>query len=304
MAKLRANHGTEKNPFVAMTIRVLILLAIVTALIFMALKFFDQVDHRPIVDSSESAFFDNYDRQHLLPEIREVEVVHHKYYSLGYSERHEQAMWVCYVINKEELRIPNVERYDRFEDDDKVSTGSATYYDYRGSGYSRGHLAPAGDMAFSEEAMRESFFMSNISPQVIAFNGGIWRELEETIRDWAYNNEHLYITTGPILDEIYTKIGNNGVSVPKYFYKAIIDIDEPDMKAIAFIMPNELSERPLMEYAVSIDELENRLGIDIFPDLINDEDLEASLEAAFNPLSWPISEKRYQLRLNSWNKNQ
>lgn len=303
MAKLRANHTPDRNPFIGMTIRVLLLLAIVSALIFMALQYFGKPvrDMTPV--NSEELFFEAYSREHLLPELKNVEVVHHKYYSLGYAEAHEQAAWVCYVLNKEELRIPNVPRYDRYEDDMKVSSGSATYYDYRGSGYSRGHLAPAGDMAFNEEAMKESFFMSNMSPQSIAFNGGIWRELEESVRDWAYADRHLYIVTGPILEGAMEKIGKNKVSAPLYFYKAILDIDEPEIKSIAFIMPNEISERPLMDYAVTIDILEQRLGFDLYSNLLNNDSLEASLEKRFEISLWPVSEKRYDLRINSWNKN-
>jgi endonuclease G len=303
MAKLRANHTPDKNPFVGMTVRILLLMAIVAALIFMAMHYFNEQPDNGADIKSEELFFDAYEREHLLPELKNVEVVHHKYYSLGYSEAHEQASWVCYVLNKDELRIPNVPRYNRYEDDLKVNSGSATYYDYRGSGYSRGHLAPAGDMAFSEEAMRESFYMSNMSPQLISFNGGIWRELEETVRDWAYKDKHLYIVTGPILESSMQSFGTNRISVPRYFYKAMMDIEGDLTKGIAFIMPNELSERPLMDYAVTIDELEKRLGFDIFPNLLENDVLEESLESKIDIDLWPVSEKRFELRVNNWNKN-
>ena len=304
MAKLRANHNRDKNPFIGMTIRVFLMIGIIGIIFFIAMRYFDgAAPTTEVASDDKDLFFTDYKRSHLYPSTQEFIIVDHTYYSLGYSEDDEQAQWVAYVLNRDELKIPNVQRSDRFEDDPFVTTGSATYYDYRGSGYSRGHLAPAGDMAFSETAMRESFYMSNMSPQVIPFNGGIWRELEETVRDWAYSNEHLYILTGPILDDVTEHIGKNKVAVPKYFYKAIVDIDEPEMKGIAFIMPNEKNEQPIMNFAVSIDSLESRLGFDIFPNLLDSQNLENSIESTIQIEKWPVSEKRYKLRIENWNSN-
>lgn len=305
MAKLRANHNRNKNPFVGMTIRVFLMIAIIAILFYMAYNFFNKVDAGQSAVSQDEAglFFDDYERKHLYPDATGVEIVDHKYYSLGYAEKYEQAKWVCYVLNRDELKVPNVERHDRFETDNAVSSGSATYYDYRGSGYSRGHLAPAGDMAFSEEAMRESFYMSNMSPQVIPFNGGIWRELEESVRDWAYKDERLYIVTGPVLTDTKERIGKSGVVVPSLFYKAILDIEGSKRKGIAFIMPNEKSEKPIMDFAVTIDELEQVLGFDIFGELIEDDNLEDDLESNIDIDQWPVSQKRFESRLKHWNNN-
>ncbi len=286
-----------------MTLRVFLMMAVLAMLFYVA---YDKLgiggQSEESYDQVTDTFFDEeYDRSHLLPEIGSEDVIHHKYYSLGYDERHEQARWVAYVLNKKELQIPNVPRADRFEKDPLVSTGSAHYYDYRGSGYSRGHMAPAGDMAFSQEAMEESFYMSNMSPQRIPFNGGIWRELEECVRDWAYREEHLYVVTGPILDQTDGRIGDNKVSVPRYFYKAVMDIDGRDQKGIAFIMPNEKSEKPIMDFAVTIDELEERLGFDLYPHLLNDDRQEEAIESQIDKSLWSVNEKRYQKRIKQWN---
>ncbi len=305
MPKLKQNHNRNKNPFVGMTLRVFMMIAIMLVLFYIAYKGYNaaQSDGRSN-EVADSSLFAGYERNHLIPEVKNVEVIHHNYYSLGYSERHEQAAWVCYVLNKDELRIPNVKRHDRFIEDTSVSTKSANYYDYRGSGYSRGHMAPAGDMAFNEKAMKESFYMSNMSPQVIPFNGGVWRELEESVRDWAYKNDHLYVVTGPMLHEVIEYIGQKTkVAVPKYFYKAVMDIDGSDKKGIAFIMPNEKSAKPIMDYAVTIDELEQQLGFDLFPNLLEDDDIEEKLESQTDTSLWPTSKKRYNLRVNSWNNN-
>jgi endonuclease G, mitochondrial len=232
------------------------------------------------------------------------ELIHHQYFSLSYNEEHEQAEWVAYELSKESLIQPNVERSGNFRPDPKVKKASASDRDYRGTGYDRGHMVPAGDRAFSEEAMSETFYMSNMSPQIRNFNGGIWRELEENVRDWAYQNKHLYVISGPILTEpVRERIGPNEVSVPDKYYKVILDYTEPEAKAIAFIMSNEISYQPLEKYAVTIDDVETATGIDFFPNLLDDE-TEETLESRTDLSKWKFDKKRFQLRNDSWNKRQ
>jgi len=88
-----------------------------------------------------------------------------------------------------------VKRSNAFPDYN-VPEGSATNVDYQGSGYDRGHLAPAGDMSWSSQTMEESFFYSNMSPQVPGFNRGIWERLEDQVREWAIENQDIYVVTG------------------------------------------------------------------------------------------------------------
>ena len=119
-----------------------------------------------------------------------------------------------------------------------ISTGSASLPDYKGSGYDRGHLAPAGDMKWSTTAMSESFYMSNMSPQEPSFNRGIWNRLESQVRRWAIDNGSVYIATGGVLTDGLKTLGSNSVSVPQYYFKVILDYQEPDIKGIGFIIPN------------------------------------------------------------------
>lgn len=230
------------------------------------------------------------------------EIVKHKHYTLSYIEKAEQAEWTAYILTRSSLKIPNVPRYDYFSPDPNVSTLSANHNDYSNSGYSRGHLVPAGDMAFDTLAMRETFYMSNISPQIRGFNGGIWRELEENVRDWAFSNDSLYVITGPIFAQTDLKsIGKSSVAVSSRFYKVILDYSGLEKKGIAFIIPNEVSDRRLEDFIVPIDSVEQVTKLDFFNDMINDQ-LEEQLESYVNPKLWKISEKRYQLRVNTWNK--
>ncbi len=237
------------------------------------------------------------------PESTTGEVVEHKHYTLSYSEEHEQSEWVAYKLTKDNLRKKRVPRAKKFKPDKSIKGTSAYHNDYTRSGYTRGHLAPAGDMAFSEDAMRESFYMSNMSPQLKEFNGGIWRELEETVRDWAYDNDELYIVSGPVLNDghIIKQIGrNNKVSVPDLFYKIILDIKGSDKKAIAFLMPNGKSEKRIEDYAVSIDEIEALVGINFFADFL-DPDLEIELEKSTSTKGWEFDEKKFKTRTKKWN---
>lgn len=220
----------------------------------------------------------------MLPAITaDDQVVDHSCYSLSYSEADEQARWVAYMLcrSRADGEVP---RTNYFDEDPDVATGSATYNDYRRSGYSRGHLMPAADAKWDETAMRESFLMSNVSPQLSGFNDGVWNRLENQLREWARLYDTLYVVTGPVLQGLHGKtIGQeNRVSVPEYFYKAVYC--PARHRAIAFLVKHEKSKAPLTAFVVSVDALEERTGIDFFPAL--EDALEARVEAEVCPGCW------------------
>lgn len=227
------------------------------------------------------------------------EVISHKYYTLSYVEKYEQAEWVCYPLTKEKLQLPNVPRSDWFNPDPLVSTQSASHYDYKGSGYTRGHLVPAGDMSFDLTAMEETFYMSNMSPQLRGFNNGVWRELEEQSRDWTYQNNSVIMVSGPIINAKPKFFAKNHIAIPEAFFKIILDNSMPETKAIAFIIPHDISDKPLSEYAVSVDQVEAITGIDFFQkyNLPGIEKIESSIDLT----KWPISAARYKMRVERWN---
>ncbi|MRX46521.1 DNA/RNA non-specific endonuclease [Pedobacter puniceum] len=198
-------------------------------------------------------------------------IIQHSGFSLSYNELHEQANWVAYELTKEKT-VKIYSRIDKFLEDPKVKTGTANAKDYASSGYDRGHLAPAADMVWSATAMAESFYYSNMSPQNPGFNRGIWKKLEELVRIWAVENEALYIATGPVLSGSLLSIGPNKVSVPKYYYKVILDYKAPEIKSIGFILENKNSNQPLQTYAVSIDSVEKFTGIDFFVSLPDEQE--------------------------------
>lgn len=228
------------------------------------------------------------------------EIVKHTFYTLSYLEEHEIPEWVAYEMDRTKHNAPNIGRYDRFHPDPKVSTQSASHGDYSGSGYTRGHMAPAGDMAFNATAMQETFYMSNMCPQVREFNNGVWKELEENIRDWTYKAENMFIITGPVLSDPIKKIGRNQtkITVPSAFYKVLYDTK--NNRGIGFVIPHKRSEERLETYMVPIDEVERITGLNFFSNYFSDND-EQEIEANISPTSWKVSDKRYQLRIDKWN---
>ena len=211
------------------------------------------------------------------------QVVEHSAYILEYNEKYEQAEWVIYLLTKDRV-AGSFKRKNNFRSDPKVRTGSASLSDYRRSGYDRGHLAPAGDMKWSKKAMSESFFMSNMSPQIAGFNRGIWRKLESIIRKWAVQNEELYVVTGAVLTDNLDTIGKNRVGVPDYYYKIILDYKQPELKGIGFVLPNQESKISLNNYAVTIDSIEHLTGIDFFHAL--EDRLEENIESRIDITKW------------------
>lgn len=199
----------------------------------------------------------------LLPNSTTGEVIEHSYYTLSYSEPYEQAEWVAYILKKEHLTYDDRER-PYFIEDPKVKTKSADWRNYRGSGYDRGHLVPAGDRRFSKQAYNETFYTSNISPQDNYFNAGIWNRLEQKVRYWCKKYGDLLVVTGGVLESGLVEIGEEGVDVPRTFYKIVLRGNGEGAKVLAFLIPATETDKPLENFLVSIDVIEKKTGIDFF----------------------------------------
>lgn len=296
-----------------MMVKLLLIFGILAALFVWSYRYLGDADTSALSgdDSSYTESRSSYEsdisdetKSVLIPDHNSAEVVEHTHYLLGYNERHEQADWVSYILTKESLKIPNVPRAKRFNEDPAVSTRSVRHSDYTRSGYSRGHLVPAGDMAFNKEAMQETFYMSNMSPQLSGFNGGIWKELEESVRDWAYKYDELYVASGPIFSGVTKSIGRSSkIRVPDAFYKVILDVYGRRQEGIGYIIPHEISEEPLSAYAVTIDEVEAATGLDFFSGAYANTSTEKEIESSKDVDYWPTSQKRFNNRINNWNHN-
>ena len=215
----------------------------------------------------------------ILPSFRpDDEIVRHDGYSLRFRDQYKQADWVAYPLLPEEINGTTDRDGSSFRPDPAVSTGSALPSDYTRSGYDRGHLAPAGDFKFSRRMMQETFYMSNVSPQVPQFNRGIWKELEELTRRWALRDNGLYVVTGPVLKPGLPTIGRaTEVSVPGKFYKVILYCNKPEVRMIGFLLDNEASDSSLKQFVVPVDQIEQLTGIDFFSKM--PDNLERELES-------------------------
>lgn len=219
----------------------------------------------------------------ILPESTTHQIVKHQYYMLSYSEPHEQAEWVIYPLIKDHLTNDDRKR-PFFIEDPKVKSKSADWRNYKGSGYDRGHLCPAGDRRFSEYAYNETFYTSNIAPQNREFNAGIWNQLEQKIRYWCKRYGDLYIITGGVLENRLIEIGDEGVDVPLYFYKMVIRPEGNQFETLAFLIPNQESQKSLQEFLVPIDSIEKLTGIDFFEQMPDTQ--EAALEKEVQKSNW------------------
>ncbi len=205
--------------------------------------------------------------------------------SLCYSEVHEQPTWVMHIVLPA-VEFGNVSRTNDFREDEKVTTGSAEKKDYWESGYDRGHLAPSADFRWSEKAVSESFYYSNMSPQKPEFNRQSWSDLEAWVRRYVGDfQEPVFVVTGGILtDEGLQKLGPNEVTIPKRYFKVVMDLQGAERKGLAFIMQNGVNEYPVVFYATTINEVERLTGIDFFASLPDDE--EERLEAMGTAAPW------------------
>ncbi len=176
--------------------------------------------------------------------------------TISYNPAHKQADWVFYPLGPSQLRNC-VNRVSGFRADPRLPAAEAAQLaDYKSSGFDRGHLSPAGDNKFSQAAMDESFYLSNVSPQPPHFNRGIWSKLEDLVRAWAEDSSGLWVTTGPLLSGTLESIGDDQVSVPDFFYKVLSTRDGPKHNAVAFLLPSDASGE-LSRYAMTVKQLED-----------------------------------------------
>lgn len=204
-------------------------------------------------------------------------------YTLSYNKGYKQANWVAYELTSEETNR-SVKRTNSFRPDEELKGYVATNIDYKGSGWDRGHLAPAGDMSWSWDVMHESFYYSNISPQAPPFNRGIWLRLEDLVRKWANKYEKVLVVVGPVLTPDLTRLGIDSIAIPNYFYKVILDITPPELKGIAFCFPNEGSDSSLQQFVCTIDSVEQITGFNFFSSL--PDTIEEKIESKINLDQW------------------
>ena len=174
-------------------------------------------------------------------------------------------------------------RNDNFWQDNDL-TGCPKHADYTGSGYDRGHMCPAADQKWSEQAMIDCFVMANMCPQLHDLNAGAWETLENKERTWAKRDSAILIIAGPIHTEDDKYIEKSKVRIPTAFFKVLLApyLDEP--RGIAFVYPNMKCPGNMQDYATTIDEVEKITGFDFFPTL--PDDIESKVESSYSFTDW------------------
>ena len=214
-------------------------------------------------------------------------IIAHSAYTLSYNSNTLSANWVAYELTATEVDGPWSRKGLRFMPDPKCVSEQADNDDYRNSGYSRGHLAPAGDMKWDSVAMLESFYFTNCIPQDEALNNGRWNQLEMKARSWAKEYGCVYVVCGPVFNNSDTlRIGHHHVAVPDACFKALLVPKDDDFTSIAFIMRNGGEDRSLKECGCTVDELEAVLGLDLFCNL--PDKVEESIESKITWDDWRL----------------
>ena len=229
-------------------------------------------------------------------------------YSLEWDNAKIANRWTCYELHAGNS-MSSVGRDDDFKADPEVAV-SSTLNDYKGSGFSRGHLCPSADRLCSVEQNKQTFFLTNMQPQYQSHNGGLWSRLETEVRNYATDDsktqshcDTLYIVKaatitdkvtikGAQVDGVYAERCNNRLLVPKYFYMALLHYNKATdtYQALAFWtdhVDTNQSVAHLGDYAITIDELEQRTGIDFFCNL--PDEIEDAVEATINLDFWHLT---------------
>jgi len=221
---------------------------------------------------------------------RKEQIITHMGFTVSYNSDWRTPNWVAYELTKKEVE-GTVPRYDTFMPDPEVSyTQSATNNDYKNSGWDRGHMAPAADMKWSEQAMKESFYFSNICPQNRNLNAGVWKDLEEQVRSLATQKGNIYVVCGPIVPKHPKTIGSNKVAIPDAFFKVLLQNDNDEWSAIAFMFANESGRKPLSTYAMSVEDMQIITDIDFFPAL--PDSIEEKIESQVDFTKWNIKSNK------------
>lgn len=204
-------------------------------------------------------------------------------YSVSYNEKTKCPNWVAWHLTAEHTDGP-YKRLNNFYEELNVPRPRATLEDYKGSGWSRGHMCPAGDNKWSEEAMYQSFSLVNVCPQDARLNSGLWNSFEIDCRRWAHKFQDIYIVCGPVFyRQEHVTIGDNRVYVPEAFFKVVLCLNGKP-KGLGIVVKNNSGTKKNDLYYNSIDQVERITGYDFFPAL--PDSIEDEVEAVVNMDLW------------------
>jgi endonuclease G len=198
------------------------------------------------------------------------------YFVVCYDATHKIPAWVGYALTKEEALNKATSRTGEFRADPSLPKGGrAENADYSGSGYDKGHMAPANDFTRSVQAMKATFVLSNAVPQKHGVNGGKWAQLEGAVHDLAASQGSVWVFSGPIFigKSPVKTIGRDKVGVPTHTYKVVLCVGaDGEKEMFGFVLPNiEKPAGALTDYTFSVAQVEKLTGLDFFNALPADE---------------------------------
>jgi len=204
-------------------------------------------------------------------------------YAIHYRYDTKTAEYVVQHVTLQSISGP-AKRKDDFRADPAIPPEHRSLLsDYAGFPFDRGHLSPGADNNINDDIMSESFFLSNMVPQVPNHNRGIWKQLETAVRNWVQEGKDIYVVSGTIYAAGYQTIGAGRVGIPTHMWKVIVD--RKSSKSIAFLFPNApLPVADLPKYATSVDAIEKATGINFMPQLTKAQ--EDKLETGVNINDW------------------
>jgi len=210
-------------------------------------------------------------------------IIKKKAYIVSYNPDTKVPNWVAWHLTDLHTDGP-VGRSNAFFADYAVPSPRASIEDYKGSGWSRGHMCPAGDNKWDSVAMAESFSLINVCPQNASLNSGLWNSIEIDCRNWAKRFQDIYIVCGPVFyRQDHEVIGANEVYVPEAFFKVVLCLNGTP-KGMGFVVKNTAGTKKRDLYYNSIDQVERITGMDFFPSL--PDDLEAEIESKLDLDQW------------------
>ena len=216
-------------------------------------------------------------------------VIKYTGFTVKYNPNNRQPDWAEYTLTAEHVEMsnntPKVSRY--FMPDPNLSLPQATPADYSKFGWVRGHMARRQDMKWSEQAIKESDYFTNICPQNDVMNNGVWHQIENLVRRIATQYDSVHVICGPIFtDHSNGYIGPNRLPVPDYFFKTLLIKDATGYHAIAFLCPNNDKELSVKDAACTVDKVESMSKIDVYSYL--PDKIETLIESQISLGKWGI----------------
>ena len=235
-------------------------------------------------------------------------------YALEWNVSKRHANWVAFSFDKT-TSADEVSRTDAWAVDEELPEEMRTEEaDHKSDGFDKGHLCASEDRVYLKEANEQTFYYSNMSPQLNDFNGGFWRGLEEQVQTWGRSTasetyDKVYVAKGGTLNELLVNFTGthvsggtpttdengftiHGLACPASYFMAVLSQKGTEFHAIAFLVPHQegLTRNPkatdLQHYVVSVDELERKTGIDFFCNLDDATENQVEAESVISDWNW------------------